>query len=138
MSAQTARLGKELLAAADMLHQCADECIDCDYGDGATGKGSEGGQCEECRPVREAEKRARDLLSIETSCDSDAEVFTRAVVAGVARWEFFSGSDDNGEVCVGGLRYATRLNIGVPVLGPALRTALERHTIWKQHPQPVG
>lgn len=63
--------------------------------------------------------------------DSDAEVFTRAVVAGVARWEFFSGSTDQGEVCVGGLRYATRLDVGVPMLGPNLREALERHTCWK-------
>jgi len=69
--------------------------------------------------------------------DSDAEIFARAVVAGVARWEFFTGSDDKGEVCVGGLRYATRLQVGVPTLGAALRQALEHHTVWKQHPSPV-
>lgn len=62
--------------------------------------------------------------------DSDAEVFTRAVVAGVARWEPFSGMSDQGEVCVGGLRYSTRLDVGVPVLGPALREELEKHTCW--------
>lgn len=67
----------------------------------------------------------------ETKEDSDAEVFTRAVVAGVARWEFFSGSDDQGEVCIGGLRYSCRLDCGVPVLGKLLREALEKHTCWK-------
>lgn len=70
--------------------------------------------------------------------DSDAEVFTRAVVAGVARWEYFTGSDDEGEVCVGGLRYATRLDVGVPVLGANLREALERHTIWKRQASTVS
>ncbi len=63
--------------------------------------------------------------------DSDAQVFTRAVVADVARWEFFFGSTDQGEVCVGGLRYATRLDVGIPILGPNLRETLEKHTRWK-------
>lgn len=63
--------------------------------------------------------------------ESDAAVFARAVVAGVARWEFFDGSDENGEVCVGGIRYCTRLNAGVPILFHALREALERHTCFK-------
>lgn len=67
--------------------------------------------------------------------DSDAEVFCRAVVAGVARWEFFSGSSEQGEVCVGGLRYSTRLNVGVPILSPTIRAALERHTCWHDLPR---
>jgi len=71
----------------------------------------------------------------EQRVDSDAEVFCRAVVAGVARWEFFSGSSDKGEVCVGGLRYSTHLNVGVPVLHPMLRAALERHTCWHDLPR---
>lgn len=70
--------------------------------------------------------------------DSDAEIFTRAVVAGVARWEYFTGSDEDGEVCVGGLRYATRLDVGVPVLGANLREALERHAVWKRQASPVN
>lgn len=82
------------------------------------------------------DKRRSANETAEKAPDSEAEVFTRAVVAGVARWEFFDGSEDRGEVCVGGLRYATRLDVGVPVLGPALRAALERHTIWKQHRSP--
>ncbi len=78
-----------------------------------------------------------DLLSfpVETAADpteSDPAIFARAVVAGVARWEFFSGSEDAGEVCVGGLRYATRLFAGTPILGPLLRESLERHACWKK------
>ena len=57
------RLREALEDAADMLHECAQECPDCDYGNGATGEGSEGGVCEECAPVREAERRAREVLS---------------------------------------------------------------------------
>lgn len=49
--------------AADMLHECALECMDCNYGCGATGKGSEGDPCDECSPTREAERRAREVLS---------------------------------------------------------------------------
>lgn len=53
---------KALEDAADMLHECAQECSDCNYGDGATGKGSDGSICEECAPIREAERRAREAL----------------------------------------------------------------------------
>lgn len=56
------RLHQALEDAADMLHECALECSDCDYGDGATGKSSDGGVCEECAPIREAERRAREAL----------------------------------------------------------------------------
>jgi hypothetical protein len=56
------RLREALEAAADMLHECALECSDCDYGNGATGKGSKGEVCEECAPIREAERRARKAL----------------------------------------------------------------------------
>lgn len=74
-------------------------------------------------------------MTIKQQADSDAEVFCRAVVAGKARWEFFSGSSEQGEVCVGGLRYSTRLDVGVPVLYPVLRAALERHTCWHDIPR---
>jgi hypothetical protein len=73
--------------------------------------------------------------------ESDAEIFTRAVIAGVARWEYFAGSIDRGEVCVDGFRYATRLNVGVPILHDGLRAVLERATCFKPpyaellHPQ---
>jgi hypothetical protein len=56
------RLQNALGNAADMLHKCALECSDCDYGNGATGNGSEGEVCEECAPVCEAEKQARGVL----------------------------------------------------------------------------
>jgi hypothetical protein len=59
---QIERLREALEDAADMLHECALECSDCDYGNGATGKDSEGEICEECAPVREAERRAREML----------------------------------------------------------------------------
>lgn len=52
------RLQRELLNAAEALHECAAECADCNYGSGATGKASEGGACESCAPIREAERRA--------------------------------------------------------------------------------
>jgi hypothetical protein len=63
LRAQSERLKLTLGDAADMLHECARECSDCDYGNGATGRSSEGGVCEECAPVREAERRAREVLS---------------------------------------------------------------------------
>jgi hypothetical protein len=50
--------------AADMLHECALECIDCDYGNGATGKTLDGAVCEECAPIREAERRAREHIPL--------------------------------------------------------------------------
>lgn len=60
---QEERLRHALEDAADMLHECALECADCNYGSGATGKASEEGDCEECAPIREAERRAREALS---------------------------------------------------------------------------
>jgi len=66
---------------------------------------------------------------------SDAEVFTRAVIAGVARWEPFTGMIEEGEVCVGGLRHGTRLEAGVPVLSPLLRESLEYQTRWARPAQ---
>lgn len=57
------RLRLALEDAADMLHQCAQECADCDFGTGATGIGSDGTVCEECAPIREAARRAREELS---------------------------------------------------------------------------
>jgi len=59
------RLREALEDAADMLHECALECAHCNYGNGATGKSSDGGICEECAPIREAERRARESLSDE-------------------------------------------------------------------------
>lgn len=48
-------------AAPDLLavaKQCASECADCNYGDGATGLGSEGEPCEECADIRAAIAKA--------------------------------------------------------------------------------
>lgn len=57
----------------------------------------------------------------------DAPMLLAAMVLGVARWEFFTGSTRDGEVCVDGLRYSTRLNaVGCPELTSAIRSAL-----WK-------
>lgn len=53
-----------------------------------------------------------------------ARVLARALVSGKARWEPWS-DERRGEVCVGGLRYATELLDGVPVMYPALRYAIE-------------
>jgi hypothetical protein len=57
------RLRKALEDAADMLHECATECADCNYGNGATGLDWDGSPCEECAPIREAERLAREAMS---------------------------------------------------------------------------
>jgi hypothetical protein len=51
-----------------------------------------------------------------------------AIVRGLARWEAFPGGDGRkGEVCVGGLRYATELDeTGCPVIQPHLYAALAK------------
>lgn len=57
----------------------------------------------------------------------DHALYARAVTAGVARWEPFGGSDNRGEVCCGGLRYSTVLDVfGVPCLSSAMRSALAK------------
>lgn len=57
----------------------------------------------------------------------DHSLFGAAVCAGKARWEAWSGSDCRGEVCVGGMRYATNLDeFGMPVLYDAIRAAIAK------------
>ena len=50
------RANAQLIAAApdllDIAKQYASECLECNYGDGATGKGSEGEPCEGCADLR--------------------------------------------------------------------------------------
>jgi hypothetical protein len=55
-------------------------------------------------------------------------VLLSAMVRGLARWEAFPGGDGRkGEVCVGGLRYATELDeTGCPVIQPHLYRVLAR------------
>ena len=48
-----------LEAAADMLRKCASGCRDCD----GSGARLDGGVCEECAPIRDAERHARDSQS---------------------------------------------------------------------------
>lgn len=50
-----------IAAAPDLLalaYCLASECLQCNYGDGATGKGSEGEPCEECADIRAAIAKA--------------------------------------------------------------------------------
>lgn len=47
-------VNKALNAAATVLEYDVDSCCDCNYGEGATGKTSEGNPCEECQEVRDA------------------------------------------------------------------------------------
>lgn len=57
---------------------------------------------------------------------ADHALIAAALVAGIARWEPFSETNDgSGEVAVDGLRHATRLDThGVPALTPMLRAKL--------------
>jgi hypothetical protein len=55
----------------------------------------------------------------------DASLFARAVCAGVARWEPFHSNPNLGEICMGGLRFVSRLEHGYPVLSECIREDLE-------------
>jgi hypothetical protein len=66
-----------------------------------------------------SEKHARLIAAA-----PDHALFASAVCAGAARWEPFP--NNNGEVCVGGLRYAVKLDeFGCPTLNAPLRAALK-------------
>lgn len=54
-----ADLAKALRDAADLFRDLAQECADCNFGDGATGHSEDGTHCPGCAAVREAERRAR-------------------------------------------------------------------------------
>lgn len=57
-------LVREIESAADMFCEIAKECAHCNYGEGATGLSSDGeSACEECAPVRDAERRARATVA---------------------------------------------------------------------------
>jgi hypothetical protein len=80
-----------------------------------------------------ARRRIRELDKIIDNCQDimhrldDCALFAKAVCQDVARWEFFSGDRQRGEVCVGGMRHATSLNeYGCPRLHDHLRHALRK------------
>lgn len=57
----------------------------------------------------------------------DRTILLRALLHGKARWEPFTGCTKQGEVCVGGFRWATILDKwGFPVLHDALRSELQK------------
>jgi hypothetical protein len=75
-SAGAARAGEMRSAmeeAADMLHQCASECAECDYGSGPTGVTADGRKCEGCAPILSIERRLRELSRFGYVRSDDAE-----------------------------------------------------------------
>jgi hypothetical protein len=59
----------------------------------------------------------------------DHALFSSALVAGKIRWEFFAGNAVHGEICVGGIRWATKLDeFGVPELTENTRAAIAKAT----------
>lgn len=59
----------------------------------------------------------------------DHALFSSALVAGKIRWEAFAGNAEHGEICVGGMRWATKLDeFGVPVLTENTRAAIAKAT----------
>lgn len=72
------------------------------------------------------ERRIADTFADSIVDETGAELFLRAIMRGVARWESF-GSGKGGEVCCGGIRYSTRLDtFGRPVINPMVAGALLR------------
>ena len=66
--------------------------------------------------------------------DPDTELLCKAFMKGGVRWEVFKGYPSllqEGELCINGLRYATSLKDGLPVLHEALRNALKRAIGYK-------
>lgn len=57
------RMYRALRAAKAVLETDIDACANCNYGDGATGKGSEGEPCEDCEDAREALRLVREALT---------------------------------------------------------------------------
>ena len=53
---------RALNAAATVLEYDTDACLHCNYGNGATGKTSDGASCEECQEVRDALKLVHEAL----------------------------------------------------------------------------
>jgi hypothetical protein len=73
---------------------------------------------------------ARDLAnSAEAPLNiSDHALVLQAIIHGVARWEWFTGSAGKaGELCFGGMRYCADLDpFGLPKLYPHARNALRK------------
>lgn len=56
---------------------------------------------------------------------ADADLFARAVCAGIASWRDFKDGTGRGEVILGKMAYGTRLTAGLPVLHEDLRARIE-------------
>src|SRR5665213_2520293 len=70
----------------------------------------------------------RESLMNAREAGSDSDLLLKALMKGVARWETYKGYpalSNEGEVCTGSLRYATRLENGIPVVEVILRNALK-------------
>ncbi len=76
--------------------------------------------------VKRLEQVERNYADDRTAA-SDHALFASAVCRGVARWERFSGTSTDGEVCVGGMRYSTQLDhFGCPVLSERIQHELAK------------
>lgn len=56
---------RALNAAAEVLESDVDTCSNCNYGDGATGKTSEGEPCKDCQDVRESLALVHEALALQ-------------------------------------------------------------------------
>lgn len=71
----------------------------------------------------EAESNARLIAAA-----PDHAAIAWSVCTGVARWESFA-SGAGGEFCIGGMRYATKLDaFGVPAMNDSMRAAIAKAT----------
>ena len=99
-----------------------DHCVGgpCDHPDGPTAGVA---ICNmQRRGVAENQANARLIASA-----PDHAMFASALIQKLARWEPFPGSESDGEVCVGGLRYCSKLDeFGVPVLTDATRAEISK------------
>lgn len=87
------------------------------------------------RPIQSLDYARRCIRSLESRWQSTRDLLDKvyphhkllaAIVAGVARWEFFHGSTTAGEVCVGGIRYSTTLDhYECPILSNTIERALD-------------
>lgn len=76
------------------------------------------------RRIRELEKLLARINELASVLQGHSRIVA-ALVEGYARWEPFAGDASRGEVCVGGLRYATALDrYGVPEMNASISQAL--------------
>lgn len=75
--------------------------------------------------IQALQAHRESLMHAHEHCN-DTTLVCKALIKGKARWEAFHNMHAQGEVCVGGLRYATTLYDGVPVVNDVIRNALKR------------